>query len=411
MAISSCFEPERSGAAPTRSAWGRTCAAIRPRPSFTAPGSSQSSRPWAHAATGPPSWRAASPRSGCSWRRSRSALAPAASPSWTTTSRRSSAPVPHRCSPSRSASPPIGHAPASARPQGDQRLRWPVVARADQDQGGLSRSFTAGQGGFVAVSLDPWRHGQRGTESGEQIARRVFGNFRRHMWPILGQTTLDSRVVDWAMADLHAGPEVVAGGVSMGGDVAVALVGIDNRITRVAAIVATPDWTRPGMTDLFDPYRVLPQGQADAYPQWFHDQLDPLTHLHAYAHGPAITFECGADLPAEQIAVEPRERVKVATGDLEPHHWSRHVRASGVRCVDERSVVPGGDTVLSGIRTDSGFEPTVLVARMPRRRVPGPGLHALTATPLPPQSIRRANRPMRGWRGGQACGVIQGRRE
>ncbi len=147
----------------------------------------------------------------------------------------------------------------------------------------------------MAVSLDPWRHGQRGTESGEQIARRVFGNFRRHMWPILGQTTLDSRVVDWAMADLHAGPEVVAGGVSMGGDVAVALVGIDNRITRVAAIVATPDWTRPGMTDLFDPYRVLPQGQADAYPQWFHDQLDPLTHLHAYAHGPAITFECGAD--------------------------------------------------------------------------------------------------------------------
>jgi len=148
----------------------------------------------------------------------------------------------------------------------------------------------------VAVSLDPWRHGQRGTESGEQIAQRVFGNFRRHMWPILGQTTLDSlRVVDWAMADLHAGPEVVAGGVSMGGDVAVALAGIDNRITRVAAIVATPDWTRPGMTDLFDPYRVLPQGQADAYAQWFHDQLDPLTHLHAYAHGPAITFECGAD--------------------------------------------------------------------------------------------------------------------
>jgi dienelactone hydrolase len=150
--------------------------------------------------------------------------------------------------------------------------------------------------GFVAVSLDPWQHGQRGTESGEQLAQRVFGDFRRHMWPILGQTTLDAlRVIDWATATLDSGPEVVAGGVSMGGDVAVALAGIDQRVSRVAAVVATPDWTRPGMRDLFDPSRVLPQGQADAYAQWFYDQLDPLTHLHAYAHGPAITLECGAD--------------------------------------------------------------------------------------------------------------------
>ena len=97
------------------------------------------------------------------------------------------------------------------------------------------------------------------------------------------------------MHALDTGSEVVAGGVSMGGDDAVALAGIDRRVTRVAAMVATPDWTRPGMRDLFDPARVLPQGQADAYAQWFYDQLDPLSHLHAYAHGPAITFECGAD--------------------------------------------------------------------------------------------------------------------
>jgi uncharacterized protein len=49
------------------------------------------------------------------------------------------------------------------------------------------------------------------------------------------------------------------------------------------------------MRDLFDPSRVLPQGQADAYAQWFYDQLDPRSHLDAYVHGPAITFECGAD--------------------------------------------------------------------------------------------------------------------
>lgn len=149
--------------------------------------------------------------------------------------------------------------------------------------------------GFTAVSFDPWQHGVRGTETAEQISSRVFGGFRRHMWPILGQTTLDGlRVADWAAVRFGAG-DVVAGGVSMGGDVAVALAGIDKRISRVAAIVATPDWTRPGMRDIRDPSRVLPQGEPDAYAQWFYDHLDPLSHLGSYAHAPAIAFECGAD--------------------------------------------------------------------------------------------------------------------
>lgn len=50
---------------------------------------------------------------------------------------------------------------------------------------------------MVAISFDPWQHGERGTESGDQILSRVFGDFCRQMWQILGQTTLDSlRVVD-----------------------------------------------------------------------------------------------------------------------------------------------------------------------------------------------------------------------
>jgi fermentation-respiration switch protein FrsA (DUF1100 family) len=88
---------------------------------------------------------------------------------------------------------------------------------------------------------------------------------------------------------------VVAGGVSMGGDIAVALAGADHRVGRVAAIVATPDWTRPGMHDLTDPETVLPQPEPDRYARWFYDRLDPLSHLDRYAHGPAIAFECGAD--------------------------------------------------------------------------------------------------------------------
>lgn len=31
------------------------------------------------------------------------------------------------------------------------------------------------------------------------------------------------------------------------------------------------------------------------YARYFYDALDPLTHLATYAHGPAITFECGAE--------------------------------------------------------------------------------------------------------------------
>jgi len=150
--------------------------------------------------------------------------------------------------------------------------------------------------GFVAVSLDPWQHGERGSETGQEIGRRVFGNFRRYMWPILGHTTLDSmRIVDWAIEKFDVEPNVVAGGLSMGGDIAVALAGIDRRVARVAAIVATPDWTRPGMCRLTERGRFLPQGKADPYGQWFFDQLNPITHLGRYSHGPAIDFECGAE--------------------------------------------------------------------------------------------------------------------
>jgi dienelactone hydrolase len=148
--------------------------------------------------------------------------------------------------------------------------------------------------GFVALSFDPWQHGERGTESQAEIATRVFGNFRRHMWPILGQTTLDTlRVIDWAIATLDVEPQVTMGGVSMGGDIAVAAAGIDHRIERVAAIVATPDWLRPGMQEILNPGTLLPPGVPDAYAQYFYDHLNPLTHLNAYAHGPEINFVCG----------------------------------------------------------------------------------------------------------------------
>jgi uncharacterized protein len=169
--------------------------------------------------------------------------------------------------------------------------------------------------GCVAASLDPWQHGERGTESEEAIRARVFSNFRKYMWTIIGHTTLDAlRVIDWAVEELGAGPQVVTGGVSMGGDIAVAVAGIDRRVTRVASIVATPDWTRPGMRVIDDPATVQPQGRADAYAQWLYAHLNPMTHLDAYAHGPYITFECAEN--DTHVPTEAALRFQAALADI-----------------------------------------------------------------------------------------------
>ena len=151
--------------------------------------------------------------------------------------------------------------------------------------------------GFVALSFDAWQHGERGTETQQEISDRVFGNFIHHMqhlWPILGQTTLDTlRVIDWAMSSLNVEPYVSMGGLSMGGDISVAAAGVDHRIKRVVAVVATPDWLRPGMEDAFHPGTPMSPGLSDSYAQYFYDRLNPLTNLAAYTRAPEIQFMCG----------------------------------------------------------------------------------------------------------------------
>lgn len=151
--------------------------------------------------------------------------------------------------------------------------------------------------GFTAISFDPYRLGERGDGDDRLVMESVFAHFRRHMWPILGHTTLDAvRVLDWATERFPVRPDdVVAGGLSMGGDISVALAGIDHRVTRVSAVVAAPDWTRPGMTHVGEPGRLIDQGEPTFYGQWLFSHLDPATHPHHYVHGPAIAFELGAD--------------------------------------------------------------------------------------------------------------------
>jgi dienelactone hydrolase len=174
------------------------------------------------------------------------------------------------------------------------------------------------QAGFVALSFDPYEHGERTTMTQGKIIERTFGNFRCYMWPIIGQTALDTlRVIDWAIANLGVESQVSMGGLSMGGDISITAAGIDPRIRRVGTLVASPDWLRPGMTDLRkEGHPPLSPGAPDTYARHFYEQYNPITHLSHYAHAPEIHL-----INAEKDDHVPPEaafRFKSALAELYP---------------------------------------------------------------------------------------------
>jgi dienelactone hydrolase len=148
--------------------------------------------------------------------------------------------------------------------------------------------------GFLTISFDPWQHGERGAgETPEKMFAIAMGDFPNTIWPILGQSSLDVlKVIDWAFTEYAITPPVCIGGLSLGGDIAVAAAGIDSRIGVVSSINATPDWLRPGM---HAQGQLVQFGKVGAYAQFFYENINPLTNLNGYAHCPAITFECGAE--------------------------------------------------------------------------------------------------------------------
>lgn len=178
-------------------------------------------------------------------------------------------------------------------------------------------------GGMVAVSFDPHQHGERRVEPQGALVQRVVGNIRNYFWPILTLTAEEvPRIIDWAVAQLGISGHVMIGGISMGGDIAVAAAGLDHRIRAVAACIATPDWMRPGSHE--------PPGQPDTYAQNCFRRRNPLTHLDDYQHGPAITFQCG-DLDT-QVPPDGAERFAARLRDIYRQYPDRLevVRHSGV---------------------------------------------------------------------------------
>lgn len=159
---------------------------------------------------------------------------------------------------------------------------------------GIKELQMLAEAGYFAISLDPYLHGDRKQAKSPSVRTLVFKEFKANMWPILGITTLDTfRVIDWVINKFNLNDKVVAGGLSMGGDIAIALSGIDKRIKRVSAVAASPDWLRPGMTDVFDSNKLIDQGKSTPFGEWLYDHLNPLTHIQAYSHLPKIHFELG----------------------------------------------------------------------------------------------------------------------
>jgi uncharacterized protein len=162
--------------------------------------------------------------------------------------------------------------------------------------------------GFVALSFDPYQHGERTKESRQDLATRVRGNIRRFFWPILAYTAEETpMVIDWAINQLGVQQQVGMGGTSMGGDIAIAAAGVDARIRAVAPVVATPEWMRYGSFEY--------PGTPDAVAQECYDRCNPSTHLERFKTCPAVTFECGAN--DRQVPPEGGQNFVKA---LQPHY-------------------------------------------------------------------------------------------
>lgn len=142
---------------------------------------------------------------------------------------------------------------AEPAPGGPRKLVIWLPGFSGSKEGVQNNLLDLAAAGFVGLSFDPFQHGERRIETVEELRTRLRGNIRCYFWSILAQTAEEApAIIDWAIRELGVasqvgmGPQVGMGGISMGGDIAVAAAGVDQRIVTVAAAVATADWLRPG---------------------------------------------------------------------------------------------------------------------------------------------------------------------
>ena len=101
------------------------------------------------------------------------------------------------------------------------------------------------------------------------------------------------RVIDWAIENFNLNEDVVIGGLSMGGDIAITLAGIDTKIKKVAAIAASPDWNRTGMTDVMDSKKIIERGNPSYFGQWLYNKMNPMTNLKSFCRPLKLHIELG----------------------------------------------------------------------------------------------------------------------
>lgn len=147
---------------------------------------------------------------------------------------------------------------------------------------------------YVGITLDPWMHGSRAENTKPGIRTRALKDFRKIMWQVLGLTTIDAyKIMDWAVNEFNIDKNITVGGLSMGGDIALSLAGLDARIKKVAGVASSPDWNRKGMTDVMDSTKIIDQGIPSEFSSWLCSQFNPMNNSDKYTREISIQLEYG----------------------------------------------------------------------------------------------------------------------
>lgn len=152
-------------------------------------------------------------------------------------------------------------------------------------------------GDVLVLGWDHPKHGSRKPADGAKV--RWHANRKDEFWSAVAQSAQDvSRMLDWCAAEypdtrLSATPgethvPVLCLGFSMGGDVFVTAATLDQRVTHVLAVIASPNWLRPGSVG--NPGLDAPFPSGDE----LYERMCPFVNgTRLKRHRPVLRFLCG----------------------------------------------------------------------------------------------------------------------